>query len=486
MPSDEIIKEQKRLIEKLQQDLLKNLGNFKRICKQHNSAELNKVLAMVLKVKDNKQKRYKTDDEELKALYLAFHRGTANTSASVSATTSASASTRSRSTGNRSARSTRRMRSPRMRGGMIRILLGLILILVFLASTVDSAIGMSAKSLTKPQIKKAFSEDKAYTMEMALANTGGSCLPVAELAASAASGEETVKKWADTKNHTAIAEKLDDFGIQGIDKDLAGWVAASHAHGSDATLYDDEPPDTKAGFASWDEMTSVTNAAADNIYGHWSTNVGGNTGDDICMYRLSIASTKTYAGHAIVGIVRKGAGGKLYHGYIDSNRFAGLVENDVHWLYVEPGFFSMRERFELGNSVKVSDKPLFQVIDSFGNALLGRVDQDFSPSVFFQQWLHSNPLETKYEPGVIEFDYENNGKLDRNSPKYPGDIFPPLRYNVSVYRNLLEMKRQANWLAREYAEFAVEHQTKSVDIDYTCKRNDPENCKPYKLKAKSV
>ena len=485
MPSVEIIRAQKRIIEKLQQELLKNLGRFTRICKEQNSAGLNKVLDMVLKVKENKQKRYKTDDEEFKALYLAFHKGTASASVSTSVSASASASTRSRSH-RTSARSTRKMRSPRMRGGMKWIFTGLITTLVFLTSTVDAAIGMSAKSLTKPQIRKAFSADKAYTMEMALANTGGSCLPVAELAASAASGEETVKKWAESKNHTAIAEKLDDFGIEGIDKDLAGWVAASHAHGSDTTLYDDEPADTKAGFASWDEMTSVTNAAADNIYGHWSTNVGGNTGDDICMYRVSIASTETYAGHAIVGIVRKGAGGKLYHGYIDSNRFAGLVENDVQWLYVEPGFFSMRERYELGNSVKVSDKPLFQVIDSFGNALLGRVDKDISPSVFFQQWWHSNPLETKYEPGVIEFDFENNAKLDRNSPKLPGDIFPPLRYETGVYGNFLDLKREATWLAREYAEFAVEHQTKSVDIDHTCKRKDPNNCKPYKLKAKSI
>lgn len=486
MPSVEIIRAQKRIIEKLKHELLKNLGRFTRICKEQNSAGLNKVLDMVLKVKENN----KTDDEGLKALYLAFHRGTESATASAPATTPATASTRSRSPRN-SARSTRKIRIPRihiprMRGGMKMIFIGLITTLVFLTSTVDAAIGMSAKSLTKPQIKKAFSEDKAFAMEMALANTGGSCLPVAELAASAASGEETVKKWADTKNHTAIAEKLDDFGIEGINKNLAGWVAASHAHGSDTRLYDDEPADTKTGFASWDEMTSVTNAAADNIYGHWSTNVGGNTGDDICMYRVSISSTETYAGHAIVGIVRKGAGGKLYHGYIDSNRFAGLVEDNVQWLYVEPGFFSMRERYELGNSVKVSDKPLFQVIDSFGNELLGRVDKDFSPSIFFQQWWHSNPLETKYEPGVIEFDYENNAKVSANSPKLPGDIFPPLRYETGVYGNFLDLKREATWLAREYAEFAVEHQTKSVDIDHTCKRKDPNNCKPYKLKAKSV
>ena len=477
MPSVEIIKVQKHLIEKLQQELLKNLGNFTRICKQKNSAGLNKVLTMVLKVKENKQKRYKMDDEELKALYLAFHRGTASASAS--------ASTRSRYP-RTSARSTRKIPSPRIRGGMKWILLGLIVILVFLASTVDSAIGMSAKSLTKPQIRKAFSADKAYTMEMALANTGGSCLPVAELAASAASGEETVKKWADTKNHTAIAEKLDDFGIEGINKNMAGWVAASHAHGSDTRLYDDEPADTKTGFASWDEMTSVTNAAADNIYGHWSTNVGGNTGDDICMYRFSITSSETFAGHAIVGIVRKGAGGKLYHGYIDSNRFAGLVEDNVKRLYVEPGFFSMRERFELGNSVNVSDKPLFQVIDTFGGSMLEPKDSEFSPSLSLQRWLHSNPLEEKYVPSVLMFDYENNAKLSANSPKLPGDIFPPLRYDVSVYKNFLELKREATWLAREYAEFAVEHQTKSVDIDHTCKRSDRENCKPYKLKAKSL
>jgi hypothetical protein len=483
MPSDEIIKAQKRIIEKLQQDLLKNLGNFTRICKQQNSADLNKVLDMVLKVKENKQKRYKTDDEELRALYLAFHRGTAPASVTKSASVSTRAVSRSSSL---RTRSTRKTRSPRMRGGMKWIFIGLITILVFLTSTVDAAIGMSAKSLTQKQIKKAFSADKAYTMEMALANTGGSCLPVAELAASAASGEDTVKKWAESKNHTAIAAKLDDFGIEGVNKNMAAWVAASHAHGSDTRLYDVEPADTKTGFASWDEMTSITNAAADNIYRHWSTNVGGNTGDDICMYRFSIASTETYAGHAIVGIVRKGAGGKLYHGYIDSNRFAGLVENDVQWLYVEPGFFSMSERFELGNSVKVSDKPLFQVIDSFGNELLGRVDQDFSPSVFFQQWFHSNPLEHKYEPGVIEFDYENNAKVSANSPKLPGDVFPPLRYDISVYKNFLELKREATWLAREYAEFAVEHQTKSLDIDYTCKRGDRENCKPYKLKAKSI
>ena len=380
MPSVEIIRAQKRIIEKLQQELLKNLDRFTHICKQQNSDELNKVLAMVLKVKENKQKRYKTDDEELKALYLAFHRGAAPASVTKSASVSARAVSRSSSL---RTRSTRKMRSPRMRGGMKWIFTGLITTLGFLTSTVDAAIGMSAKSLTKPQIRKAFSADKAYTMEMALANTGGSCLPVAELAASAASGEETVKKWADTKNHTAIAEKLDDFGIEGINKNMAGWVAASHAHGSDTRLYDDEPADTKTGFASWDEMTSVTNAAADNIYGHWYTHVSGNTGDDICMYRVSIASKETYAGHAIVGIVRKGAGGKLYHGYIDSNRFAGLVDDNVQWLYVEPGFFSMRERFDLGNSVKVSDKPLFQVIDSFGNELMGRVDQDFSPSVFF-------------------------------------------------------------------------------------------------------
>ena len=128
----------------------------------------------------------------------------------------------------------------------------------------------------------------------------------------------------------------------------------------------------------------------------------------------------------------------------------------------------------------------FQVIDTFGGSMLEPKDSEFSPSLSLQRWLHSNPLEEKYVPSVLMFDYENNAKLSANSPKLPGDIFPPLRYDVSVYKNFLELKREATWLAREYAEFAVEHQTKSVDIDHTCKRSDRENCKPYKLKAKSL
>ena len=125
MPSVEIIRAQKRIIEKLQQELLKNLGRFTRICKEQNSAGLNKVLDMVLKVKENKQKRYKTEDEELKALYLAFHRGTASTSARSPSTRAVSRSSSLRT------RSTRRMRSPRMRGGMKWIFTGLITTLVF-------------------------------------------------------------------------------------------------------------------------------------------------------------------------------------------------------------------------------------------------------------------------------------------------------------------------------------------------------------------
>lgn len=471
MPSAEIIREQKHAIHELQQELLNNLGRFTRICTQTKSAKLDKVLEMVLKVKENRQKRYKTDDEELKALYLAFHRGTVPVIAS---TRSRSPRTRAR------ARSTRK----RMRGGMKWIFTGLLTTLVFLTSTVDAAIGMSAKSLTKKQIKKGVGdESRAYYIQLALGNVGGSCLPASQFAASAAPGKDTIDTWAASRNRTSIAEDLANMGIEEYDTDIAKFVGKTQAHGSASDLYG--KPDVKSG-STWDEVLRVTNAAADNIYSHWSVNVGGNTGNDICMYRVSVLK-KSMDGHAFVGIVRKGSDGKLRHGYIDSNSFAGLVDYEKPWLYVENGFFTMIERFELGNSAKVSEKPLFQLIDSFGGAMLDAKDTGFSPSLSLQRWLHSNPLEEKYEPPELTFQYENNAEVSANAPTLPGDIFPPLRYDISMYQYFLDMKLEASWLAGEYAELAAEHKTTSLDIDHTCKRSDRANCKPYKLKqAKSV
>ena len=480
MPSAEIIREQKHAIHKLQQELLNNLGNFTRVCKQQKSEKLSKVLEMVLKVKENRQKRYKTDDEEFKALYLAFHRGTASVTAPAIAPANANASTRSRSPRTR-ARSTRRMR---MRGGMKWIFTGLITTLVFLTSTVDAAIGMSAKSLTKKQIKKGVGdESKAYYIRLALGNVGGSCLPASQFAASAAPGKDTIDTWAASRNHTSIAEDLANMGIEEYDTDIAGFVGKMQAHGSASDLYG--KPDVTSG-STWDKVLSVTNAAADNIYSHWTANVGGNTGNDICMYRVSILK-KSIDGHAFVGIVRKGSDGKLRHGYIDSNSFAGLVEYDKPWLYVENGFFTMSEWFDLGSSVKISEKPLFQLIDSFGGSMLEPKDTKFSPSLSLQRWLHSNPLEEKFEPPELIFQYENNAEVSANSPTLPGDIFPPLRYDISMYQYFLDMKLEASWLAGEYAKLAAEHKTTSIDIDPTCKLGDRANCKPYKLKkAKSV
>lgn len=480
MPSAEIIHEQKHAIHELQQKLLNNLGRFTQICKQQNSAKLDKVLEMVLKVKENRQKRYKTDDEELKALYLAFHRGTVPATVPVIAPVIANANTRSRSPRTRArARSTRK----RMRGGMKWIFIGLITTLVFLTSTVDAAVGLSAKSLTKEQIEKGVGdENRADYIQLALGNFGGSCLPVAQFAASAAPGKDTIDIWAASRNHTSIAADLTNMGIEEYDPDIAGLVGKMHAHVSNSDLYG--KPDVKSG-STWDEVLGVTNAAADNIYNHWSVNVGGDTGKDICMYRVSILKKSTH-GHAFVGIVRKGSDGKLRHGYIDSNSFAGLVDYDKPWLYVENGFFTISERFELGHSAKVSEKPLFQFIDSFGVTMLKAKDTGFSPSLSLQRWLHSNPLEEKYEPHELTFQYENNAEVSANAPTLPGDIFPPLRYDTSTLAHFLAMKLEASWLAREYAELAAEHKTTSLDIDHTCKFSDRANCKPYKLKAKSV
>ena len=114
-------------------------------------------------------------------------------------------------------------------------------------------------------------------------------------------------------------------------------------------------------------------------------------------------------------------------------------------------------------------------------------DTKFSPSLSLQRWLHSNPLEEKFEPPELIFQYENNAEVSANSPTLPGDIFPPLRYDISMYQYFLNMKLEASWLAGEYAELAAEHKTTSIDIDPTCKLGDRANCKPYKLKkAKSV
>ncbi len=467
-----MINEKKRAIHELQQKLLNNLGRFTHICKEKNSAQLSKVLEMVLKVKENRQKRYKTDDEELKALYLAFHRGTTPAIAN--------ASTRSKSPRNR-ARSTRRRR---MSGGMKWIFTGLIVTLVFLTSTVDAAVGLSAKSLTKKQIKKGVGdESRAHYIQLALGNVGGSCLPVSQFAASAASGKDTIDIWAASKNHTSIAEDLANMGIEEYDTDIARFVSKIQAHSSASDLYG--KPDVTSG-STWDEVLSVTNAAADNIYNNWSANVGGNTCNDICMYRVSILK-KSMDGHAFVGIVRKGSNGKLRHGYIDSNSFAGLVDYDKPWLYVEHGFFTMSEWFELGNSVKISEKPLFQLIDSFGSSMLEPKDTKFSPSLSLQRWLHSNPLEEKFEPPGFTFQYENNRDPNENLPRRPGDILPLLGHNTSTYEYLFKLKVEASWLAGEYAELAAKHKTTSIDIDPTCKFGDRENCKPYTLKkAKSV
>lgn len=378
-----------------------------------------------------------------------------------------------------------------MKGGVRQFLLKLLGTLLLLNGHVDETLaarGFTAKSLTKKQINKAFSDDeyKADSIFLALANTGGSCLPTAELAASAASGEDTYKIWKQHKSPEKIAIDSDESGVGDNDsfENARYWIKTG-AHTSDSALYGQ--PDTLNGFESWNEIIKKTNAAADNIYDRWSTSVGGKTDKDICMYRFSVSSLSG-SGHSVVGMVRKGSDGKLRHGYIDSNSFADLLTETKSWLYTEPGFFDRKESFELSGSVTVSEKPILGFINTFGIGFLDATDPEFGRRTAFSEWWHGKEGE-EFPASSIQFEYENNAESSSNAPTHPGDIFPPLRFSSSQYKNFKAMKDEVTWMTLEYAELVIENKNTTVDdyvIDEACKYNNRRNCSTYTLKHKSI
>ena len=503
-------------VDLLQKRVLEKLPVFKGMC---NDARCRVTYSMLLKIKQNESTVYSNKNDKYFELYSILHRYerlnrfTIKRQSVMSSVRSPGRSVRSpgrsvRSPG-RSVRSPGRsvmssVRSPgrtikrrnmsvrhMMKGGVRQFLLKLIGTLLLLNGHVDETLaarGFTAKSLTKKQISSAFNDDeyKADSVFLALANTGGSCLPTSELAASAASGEDTYEIWKQHKSPEKIASELDELEVGDNDSfDNARYWIKTGAHTSDSALYGQ--PDTLNGFESWNEIINKTNVAADTIYDRWSTSVGGKTDKDICMYRFSVSSLSGN-GHSVVGMVRKGSDNKLRHGYIDSNSFADLLTETKPWLYVEPGFFDRKESFELSGSVTVSEKPVLGFINTFGIGFLDATDPEFGRRTAFSEWWHGKEGE-EFPASSIQFEYENNSEPISNAPTSPGDIFPPLRFSSSQYKKFKAMKDEVTWMTLEYASLAIENKNTTVDdyiIDESCKYNNRRNCSTYTLKHKSI
>jgi hypothetical protein len=409
MPCETIESQQDIVIEQLQQSIINS--------SEYLDPKMKTIWALVSYIKEQKKQFYTTKDEEWRAFYSGLHKITIQRKTPRS----------SRKRLNDKKRGTRRQRRRRQRifGGNGNIRLYVIIILLCIVSLVESAIGTTAKSLTAEQIDKAFtgkSSLRSLYMQLALSNDSGFCHPLSQLATSPKSLDYTVGKWSATKTPDEIAKRLGSGFSKETEYDAAA-IVKSQAHTSDYNLYDE--PIVITGFSSWDEIKFKTDAMANIIYEHWRRNIGGRTGDTICLFRISVANVSNGSGHTFVGMVRM-MSGELLHGFIDSNRFGNLVNNNSQWLYVDAGFFDRLELPRLGDSVVVSDNPLSSLLPTF----YGMSYDDL---------------------GDIKFEFEDNSNKSNNSPVKPGSIFPVFGYTTSEYKNLRDAKIAATDAATKIA-----------------------------------